>query len=116
MMPKQVAVIIRTSPFNTLKSVEAFRLGIGLTLAGNRVDLLLMEEGVWNALFANSSLLNRPDANQFIQSMELCGVNGYVDVGNLPASYHQNIRREFQKKTKEDMFNIIHKADIVVPY
>jgi sulfur relay (sulfurtransferase) DsrF/TusC family protein len=115
-MAKKVAVIIRTSPFNTLKSVEAFRLGIGLTLEGNKVDLLLMEKGVWNSLSGQSRSLERPDVDQFIQSMELCGVNGFVDSETLPTSYHSRIRGEFQKKTKEELLQMIHQADIVVPF
>lgn len=116
MMSKKVAVILRHSPFNTLKSVEAFRLGIGLTLEGNRVELLLMEEGVWNALFMESGLLGRPDVDQFIQTMELCGVSGYVDSEALPPPYHPKIRGEFKKKTRGELLQIIDQADIVIPF
>jgi sulfur relay (sulfurtransferase) DsrF/TusC family protein len=115
-MAKRIAVIIRSSPFNTLKSVEAFRFGIGLTLEGNKVDFLLMEKGVWNSLSVQSGALGRPDVDQFIQTMELCGVNGFVDSETLPLSYHPRIREEFKKKTKGELFQIIHQADLVIPF
>jgi sulfur relay (sulfurtransferase) DsrF/TusC family protein len=115
-MAKKVAVIIRHSPFNTLKSVEAFRFGIGLTLEGNRVELLLMEKGIWNALSVESGRLGRPDVDQFIQAMELCGVSGFVDSEALPLSYHPRIRGEFRKKTRGELIKMIDQADIVVPF
>jgi sulfur relay (sulfurtransferase) DsrF/TusC family protein len=115
-MARNVAVIIRYSPFNTIKSVEAFRLSVGLTLEGNRVDLLLMEEGVWNALPLKAKALERPDAEQFIQAMELCGVTGHVDYQAIPPTLRNEIRREFQKKSREEMIDLIRKSDLVIPF
>jgi sulfur relay (sulfurtransferase) DsrF/TusC family protein len=115
-MAKNIAVIIRHSPLNTIRSVEAFRLGIGLTLEGNRVDLFLMENGAWNALSISPNSLQRPDVDQFIQSMELCGVKGYVDSIELPPTYLLQIRKEFQIRSKEEMFRIIRQADVVIPF
>jgi len=115
-MPKTVAIVIRTSPLNTLKSVEAFRLGIGLTLQGNKVKLLLTESGAWNALPLKGRLLERPDADQFIQSMELCGVDAYVDSESLPASLLPGIRPEFRIRTNREVMEIIERAEEVIPY
>lgn len=109
-------MIIRSSPLNTLKSVEAFRLSIGLTLEGNRVDLLLMEEGVWNALPFRARTVERPDAEQYIQAMELCGVTGHVDWQEIPSPFRSAIRGEFRKKSKREMIDIIDQAELVIPY
>ncbi len=115
-MGKNVAVIVRTSPFNTLKSVEAFRMGVGLTLEGNHVDILLMEEGVWNAIPASSRKIERPDPDQFIQSLEICGMGAYVDIERLPAAFHSKIRVGIRGKTKKELVQMIEEAEVVIPY
>ena len=113
---KKVVVIVRTGTFNTLKSVEAFRMGVGLTLEGNHVDILLMEEGVWNAIPAVSRSLERPDADQFIQSLEICGIGAYVDSERLPSSFHPKIREGIRGKTKKELVQMIQQAEVVIPY
>ncbi|MBI1821183.1 MAG: DsrE family protein [Nitrospirae bacterium] len=115
-MGKNVAVIVRTSPFNTLKSVEAFRMGVGLTLEGNHVDILLMEEGVWNAIPASSRKIERPDPDQFIQSLEICGIGAYVDTERLPAVFHPKIREGIRGKTKKELVQMIKTAEVVISY
>ena len=115
-MGKKVAVVVRTGPFNTLKSVEAFRMGVGLTLEGNHVDILLMDDGVWNALRATSGQLERPDAEQFIRSLEICGIGAYVDSERLPSAYHPKIREGIGRKTKKELVRMIDQAEVVIPY
>ncbi|HXN05638.1 MAG TPA: DsrE family protein [Nitrospiria bacterium] len=113
---KRVAVIVRNSPFNTLKSVEAFRMSIGLTLEGNQVDLLLMEAGVYNALPSVSTTIKRPDMNQFIDTMELCGIGVYLESEALPLPLHSKIRPQMTKKSRKELMEMIHRADVVIPF
>lgn len=113
---KRVAVVIRNSPFNTLKSVEAFRMGIGLTLEGNQVDLLLMEAGVFNALPSVSTHIKRPDMNQFIDTLELCGIAVYLESEALPLPFHSKIRPQMTKMSRKELMEVIHRADVVIPF
>ncbi|MHB8483096.1 MAG: hypothetical protein ACYDBV_10280 [Nitrospiria bacterium] len=115
-MGKKVVVIVRSGPFNTLKSVEAFRMAVGLTLEGNLVDILLMEDGVWNAIPATSRNLERPDPGQFIQSLEICRIGAYVDSERLPFSFHPKIREGISGKTKNELLQMIRQAEVVIPY
>jgi sulfur relay (sulfurtransferase) DsrF/TusC family protein len=115
-MGKKVAVIIQTSPLNTLKSIEAFRMSVGLTLEGNHVDILLLGNGVWNALPINSKKIERPDVNQFMDALEMCGIGAYVESEAFPPSGQSGIRAGFKKKSKSELIQMIHHAEVVISY
>jgi sulfur relay (sulfurtransferase) DsrF/TusC family protein len=115
-MGKKVAVIIQASPLNTLKSIEAFRMSVGLTLEGNHVDIFLLGNGAWNALPMNSKKVERPDVNQFMDVFEMCGIGAYVESEALPPSGQPEIRAGFQKKLKRELIQMIYQAEVVIPF
>jgi len=115
-MAKRIAIILRYSPLNSIRGPEGFRLGVGMTLEGNNVDLILMGQGAWSALPLQSSKVGRPDANQFIDSLELCGITAYVDFEEIPVSLQSKLRKEFVKKEKSELFQLISRADVVISF
>lgn len=113
---KKIVVIIRSTPFNTIALSEAFRMGIGITLADNKVNILLIGDGVWSSLNLSPQMIGRPDLFESIELLSACGVRVLADETSMDdrnISVHES---HVAKVSRDEIYKIIAESDAVVSF
>ncbi len=116
-MTKQVIVLVRHSPFNTIRASEALRVAVGYTLAPNRVTVLLVGYGV---AAGGSDLrpdrIGRPETVKHIEALKALGHRVVADrsaheaLGELPLS------PEVELLDRAGVLKLLEQSDVVVAY
>ena len=70
---------LRNAPLNHIKNLEAFRIGLGLTLSSNEVTVAMVDEGVFNAVEMRPELVERPSVEAFLGFYDDVGVRQLAD-------------------------------------
>ncbi len=68
---KKATVIIRKSPFNTVRNSEALRMSVGLTLANNAVHVVFVDDGVLTLLPSSPEGIGIGAIDKHVQTLEL---------------------------------------------
>ncbi len=113
---KKVVVLIRSSPFNSIKASEAIRLALGLTLGKNQVSVIMMDEGAWNARDIRPKDIKRPDVSQFLELYGACNIRQMVDSFSLDARNITNIRNDVESVGRQEVLSRLTEADVVIPF
>ncbi|HZX48254.1 MAG TPA: DsrE family protein [Nitrospirota bacterium] len=113
---KNLLIIIRTTPFNTVSVPEALRMSIGLTVHDNRVSILLIDDGVWNSLRVVPHTIGRPDINDSMELFSACGIRIFADEASFKerniAECHDNI----EKISRQEAIGLILESDVTLSF
>ncbi len=72
---KQVLVLVRKPPVGGKDSLEAFRVSVGLWAGDTTPEVLLLGDGVYNALVKTApAAAKRPVASRFLAELDLCDI------------------------------------------
>ncbi|MCS4542202.1 MAG: DsrE family protein [Euryarchaeota archaeon] len=121
---KNIAVIIRSTPLNNVKSLEAIRSGLGLTFYDDKVIIIFLDDGVWSATELNPEAI-KPDVILTKDARHLKGnietfmaMNGrlIVDKESAEARGIKKFIKEAEIMTREEIFKIITECDVVIPF
>lgn len=66
---KTTTIIISQSPLKTLRVAEALRMGVGLTLCGDSVQTLFIDDGVYSLLRTEPGQLGMPEYVRHINTL-----------------------------------------------
>lgn len=113
---RKIAIIIRSTPFNTIALPEAFRMGIGMTLSDNKVSILLIGDGVWNALSLSPHMIGRPKIFESIELFSVCGVRIFADGLSLEERNISEHESHVEKVSRDEVYKIISESDVVVSF
>lgn len=113
---KKVVVLIRSSPFNTIKASEAIRLALGLTLSKNQVFVIMLDEGVWNAKDIRPKDIKRPEVSQFLELYSACKIKQMVDSLSLDERNITDIRNDVESIDRQEVLSRLTEADVVIPF
>lgn len=113
---KNIVFIIRTTPFNTIALPEAMRMAIGLTVQDNRVNILLIDDGVWNALKLAPHIIERPDIYESMDLFSVCGVRVFADEVSLGEREISEYESHIEKISRKDAYNLISSCDVVMSF
>lgn len=78
MAKKEVAVLVRRTPLNSVKASEALRHSVGLTLSDNKVTVLLADAAAWLALPMSPRVIGGGEIKKAIDTLAL--MSGQVKV------------------------------------
>jgi sulfur relay (sulfurtransferase) DsrF/TusC family protein len=112
---KKVLVIVQDTPFNTLRTSEAFRMAMGLILSDNQVSVLLVGDGVWNLLPLRSEKINRPSIQTYLEYFPKVKIQLFADAESLA-------ERELPPPEgatvipHERTLSLISEAEVVIPF
>ncbi len=109
-------VVIQDGPFNTLATSEAFRMGIGLTLAENQTHFLLVQDGAYHLNPLQGNKMNRPSLYDFIAVFEDIDITLSVDADDMLARKITRIPPMTRTLPKAEVFQMIRDADVVIPF
>lgn len=113
---KTVLVLIQDGPFNTLATSEAFRMGIGLTLAENQTHFLLVQDGAYHLNPLQGDKISRPSLYNFITVFEDIGITLSVDADDMRARKITRVPPMTHALPKTEVFQMIRDADVVIPF
>jgi len=113
---KSVILVVRTSPFNTIVLPEAMRMGVGLTVCDNSVNILLIDDGVWNVLRLAPHIIGRPDISESMELFQACGVRVFADEMSLKERDITECRSDIEKVSREDAYKLIADSDVVISF
>jgi sulfur relay (sulfurtransferase) DsrF/TusC family protein len=66
---KTTTIIISQSPLKTLRVAEALRMGVGLTLCGDSVQALFVDDGVYALLQTEPGRLGMPEYQRHLDTL-----------------------------------------------
>lgn len=112
---KKVVVLIRKGPFETIRTPEALRITLGLTLGNNQVTLLYIGKGVTNLLPLKAQQIQRPPSSESIELFPSCGVKQLADQNSLEHWEIKDILPSIEIVNREVILSIIHSSDVVMP-
>ena len=122
---KNVVVIIRNSPFNTVRNSEALRMSVGLTLEDNKITIIFLEDGVYLLGETNPNVISSGEIHKHIDTLlllkhTLIAEKESLDSRNLvPVRIEQGIEKlKYNVKvlTRAEISDTISKADVVIPW
>lgn len=113
---KNVVFIIWATPFNTVVFPEALRMAIGQTVCDNRVSVLLMGDGVWNALNLAPHMIGRPDIHESMELFSACGVRVFADALSLREREISEYESHIEEINRTEAYLLITNADVVMNF
>lgn len=113
---KRVVVLLRHTPLNHIKNLEAFRLGLGLTLSNNEVTVAMVDEGVFNALDFQPEVVERPEVASFLGLYEDVGIRSIADREALERHGVRAVRKGIEAVDRKAIVEAIRAADVVIPF
>ena len=111
---KNLLIIIRTTPFNTVSVPEALRMSIGLTVHDNRVSILLIDDGVWNSLRVAPHTIGRPDINDSMELFSACGIRIFADEASLKERNITECDGNIEKLSRQEAIGLILESDVTL--
>ncbi len=112
---KRVLILVACGPFNTLQASEAFRMGVGLTLAENQTTFLLIHDGVFNLLPLRGGKIGCPSLYDFIGVFEQVGLKLCADADSMLVRKMENSPEITQQLPSLEVMQMIREADVVIP-
>ena len=113
---KKVVVIVQDGPFNTIGASEAFRMGLGLSLAENQTSILLVNDGVYHLLPLHGGKIGRPSLYDFIEVFEQVGLKLYADADAVCERKVGRPRCIAKQLPHGEVLRLIRDADVVIPF
>ncbi len=113
---KQVVVVLRHTPLNHIKNLEAFRLSLGLTLSNNEVVIAMVDEGVLNAIPFEPPVVDRPDVSSFLELYEAVGIRSIADGAALQRYGLATVRDGVEVSDRKTIIKLICQAEVVIPF
>jgi sulfur relay (sulfurtransferase) DsrF/TusC family protein len=112
---KQIVVLLRRGPFETVRASETLRMTLGLTLGKNQVTLLYLDQGVLNLLPLQPQRINRPKVDDSLELFEVCKIRQVADQTSLDHWGLKEVRKGVEVVEHEAALALIQSADVVLP-
>ncbi len=113
---KKVLVIVQDSPFNTLRTSEAFRMAMGMILSGNPVSVLLVGDGVWSLLPLQSERIGRPSIQTYLEYFPKVHISLFADTAALTERGLTALPGGTEAIPHEKALALISESEVVIPF
>ncbi len=113
---KTTTVIISQSPLKTLRVAEALRMSVGLTLCGDAVQVLFVNDGVYTLLDTEPAKAGMPEYSRHIETLKELGHRLYAEHESLQERGLGPISNKAAIVTREETSRLIIASDCIVRY
>lgn len=113
---KQVLVMIRHAPITTVRTGEALRMALGLTLSDHQVTVLYLEEGAYGALELRPEIIAQPGIRQSIELFEGMKIRQMVEQSTMEAWALPLLRKEVEPIDRQGALDLIQNADVLISF
>lgn len=116
MAEKKVTVLVRRSPLNSLKNAEALRQAVGLTLADNRVTVMLVDAAAWLAVPLSPQVIGGGEIKKPLDTLAALRVPVLVEEESLQSWGIDpgQLRLGVQVVSREEVVSQLTAADVVI--
>lgn len=113
---KNITVIVRNLPLNTLRNAEALRMSVGLTLRDDKVTVLFLDDGVWNATPLDPNRIKGQSSEKEFKILNTLKCRLLAD---KEAAQERGISSFIDQVTpleRREIARIIADSDLVIPF
>jgi sulfur relay protein TusC/DsrF len=111
---KQVAVIIRQSPFNTCRNSEALRMTVGLTLAENAIAVIFQGDGVYTLLPTQPGLIGSLEIDKHLETLQLLNVRLIAEEESLAERHLSQLKWDVERLARHDVAHLLADSEAMV--
>lgn len=111
-------MVIRNSPFNTLRNSEALRMSVGLTLGDNVVQVVFMGDGVYTLLAVSPEVIGSPPLEKHIQTLKLLKRRMVVDRESLDERglTAESLNYDVEVRPRSEVAELLSESEVVITY
>ncbi|MDP3104076.1 MAG: DsrE family protein [Candidatus Methanoperedens sp.] len=113
---KKITVIVRNLPMNTRRNAEALRMSVGLTLCGDKVTVVFMDDGVYSAAPAKPELVGAPTLKKEFEALPIMKCTMLADKPSLEKRGIKNLVPNVKSAGRDEIVRTITESDIVIPF
>jgi sulfur relay protein TusC/DsrF len=113
---KQVAVVMRQSPFNTCRNAEALRMTVGLTLGENAIAVIFRDDGVYTLLSTQPALIGSLEIDKHLETLQLLHVRLIAEQESLSARNLSHLKWEVELLTQSQVAQCLAESDAMICY
>lgn len=113
---KKITVIVRNLPMNTRRNSEALRMSVGLTLCGDKVTVVFVDDGVYSAAPAKPELIGSSSTKRDFEAFAMLKCTLLADKPSLEKRVIKNTVPNVKVAEREEIVRIITESDIVIPF
>lgn len=114
-MKKNVAVIIRQTPFNTIQNKEGLRMCVGATLRENTVTVIFMGPGVISAGKIRPEIIGAPVLKSEFEAFSLLKMKRIAD-RRAVEQYKIVLQEDIMTASLEDIAEVLVNSDVVISW
>lgn len=113
---KNITVIVRNLPINTRRNSEALRMSVGLTLCGDKVTVIFMDDGVYSATPAKPELIGAPTLKKEFEALPMMKCTMIADKPSMEKRGIKNLVPNVLAAGRDEIVRTITGSDIVIPF
>ena len=113
---KTTSVIISQSPLKTLRVAEALRMSVGLTLCGDKVQVVFMADGVYALLNTKPERIGMPEYSRHIETLKQLNHRLFAEREALDERSLDEIRPEAEIVLRMELAQLLLDSDCVIRY
>ena len=113
---KQVAVVLRQSPFNTCRNAEALRMTVGLTLGETTIAVIFRDDGVYTLLPTQPALIGSLEIDKHLDTLQLLHVRLIAERESLSQRNLSHLRWEVEHLTQREVARLLAESDAMICY
>ncbi|HSF33983.1 MAG TPA: DsrE family protein [Candidatus Tectomicrobia bacterium] len=113
---KQVAVVLRQSPFNTCRNSEALRMTVGLTLGENTIAVIFRDEGVYTLLATQPALIGALEIDKHLETLQLLNVRLVVEQESLRERHLSHLKWDPERLARHEVARLLAESDAIICY
>lgn len=113
---KTTTVIVSKAPLKTLRVAEALRMGVGLTLYGDAVQILFVGDGVYALLQTEPNKVAMPEYTRHIETLKQLGHRIYAERESLEERGLDRMPHEAEIISRKEVAELLLAGDGVIRY
>ncbi|VVB85099.1 DsrE/DsrF-like family protein [uncultured archaeon] len=113
---KNITVIVRNLPLNTRRNAEALRMSVGLTLCGDKVTVIFMDDGVYSATPAKPELVGAPTLKKEFEALPMMKCAMIADKPSMEKRGVKSLVSNVKAAGRDEIVRTIEGSDIVIPF
>lgn len=114
-MTKNIAVIIRQTPFQTINNKEGLRMCVGATLRDNEVTVIFMGPGVISAGNIQPGEINAPGLEQEYEALGMMNKRQLAE-RRAVERYKVQLRDGIETVNIDEIAKELAGSDVVIPW